>query len=333
MTHLDRRLTTLALALVAAAPAIAVADQLHVPNQHATLQAAVTAASPGDVILLKEGTYAGGDGVATLSAKHDLIVRGLGDVVIDAAGANVGIEIVNSLGVRVEGLRIRNAAVHGIEVVGSRGVLIDECEVRQSGAAGIDVTTSASVVVRECDVRKTGDTCISLDAEASVIAECKVKSANGTGLALLGRGSTAIDNVVLDFKNTGILLAGTGNRAIANDVKTNTQQGMVVEGSDHLIEGNTLRAVIYVKADDSVLRDNEIKGSASGGMVLSASASGNSIVENRVSKATLHGFYIWGDDNTLIGNVTKKSGQYGLQFGSVATGNVRFSNKFDSVAP
>jgi hypothetical protein len=90
----------------AAAPARRL-DEIHVPQDAATLQLAIAAAQPGDTIVLESGSYPGGNVVP--AAKHDLTIRGVDRTAVVLDGAD---KRKNGIVVHADGVSILNMSAH-----------------------------------------------------------------------------------------------------------------------------------------------------------------------------------------------------------------------------
>lgn len=91
--------------------------EIKVPEDHTTIQEAVDAAQPGDLILISPGVYKEGVTVET----EDLVIRGLdrNEVVVDGEFEREnGIKILAD-GVAVENLTVRNNTANGVFWTGS----------------------------------------------------------------------------------------------------------------------------------------------------------------------------------------------------------------------
>jgi plastocyanin len=107
-----------------------------VPGDHPTIQNAVDAADPGDLVLVAPGTYREQVDVTTPS----VTIRGEDrqDVVIDAEFTrNHGINVVGADGVVVENLTVRNAVVNGLFFTGLRGYRASYVTALNNGVYGI----------------------------------------------------------------------------------------------------------------------------------------------------------------------------------------------------
>ncbi len=89
---------------------------LTVPGDHATIQEAIDAAEPGDLVLIGEGTYRGGINVET----ENVVIRGVdrNKVIIDGEFEDENGLRVFSDGVAIENLTVRNNLKNGIFFTG-----------------------------------------------------------------------------------------------------------------------------------------------------------------------------------------------------------------------
>jgi polygalacturonase len=120
---------------------VAAADTIAVPDDHATIQAAVDAAADGDEILVTGGTYPEN---VRIENRKDLTIRGKKDPVLDAEGSGFGVRIVGGEGVQIRGLTILNAGQDGVRVEGSDRVTLRDLTIRNAGGDGIFVSVLLS---------------------------------------------------------------------------------------------------------------------------------------------------------------------------------------------
>ena len=141
-----------------------------VPSEYPTIQAAVDAAHPGDLVRIAPGTYR--EEVVVPAAKRDLVIRGAdrSRVVLDGGRGrrHEGIT-VHASGVAIENLTVReygsdgivftpqaaakepldgwrvtyvtvaNNALHGIDALGARGGLVEHVLASGHGSAGVRI--------------------------------------------------------------------------------------------------------------------------------------------------------------------------------------------------
>jgi hypothetical protein len=142
----------------------------NVPSEYPTIQAAVDAARPGDLIRIAPGTYR--ERVVVPAAKTDIVIRGdeRNRVVLDGGDGHRQLGIsVHASGVAIENLTVRgygsdaiafapprgadkpidgwrvtyvtvaNDGLHGVEATGSRGGLIEHVLASGQGVAGLRI--------------------------------------------------------------------------------------------------------------------------------------------------------------------------------------------------
>jgi plastocyanin len=122
------------------APAGWSGETRNVPDEYPTIQAAVDAAEPGDLILIAPGVYREGVEVGT----PGLVIRGTdrNEVVIDADGHENAIDVFAD-GVAVENLTVRNADLNGIywsRVVGYRASYVTAIDNGDYGIYAFDAS-------------------------------------------------------------------------------------------------------------------------------------------------------------------------------------------------
>ena len=105
----------------------AAAAKLVVPNAFPTIQAAVDAAAPGDVVVIKEGTYAEN---VTIGARQDLTLSAKPGAKLQPAANGVGLLLVDAARIRVLGLEIEGTSDNAIQIQACVDVLIKGCTIR-----------------------------------------------------------------------------------------------------------------------------------------------------------------------------------------------------------
>ena len=127
------------------------AETLSVPKDFPTIQAAVNAAGPGDVVEIASGEYAED---VVVSGKTGLTIRGKGKATLNAdgfAGTALAFSVCSDL--RVEDLRF-TASDRAISLLNCNGVLLADLRIGGVFDRGLSIDTTSRLAVR--DVRIDG---------------------------------------------------------------------------------------------------------------------------------------------------------------------------------
>lgn len=362
----------LALALASATPA-AHAAKLHVPKDFPTIQQAIDAAAPGDVILVAPGTY---PETLTIEAKSGLTLRGkkAKKVIVDGGGAVDPLLQIggSSQDIAIERLTFRNAGASGLEVSLATGVSIRDCRIEEVGATGLLVGLATGVEVRDTILRATGQFGVTSVANGFVLRSCRIEDTGAAAVRLFGSGVAAIDNEMLSAGGAGfeiglgglsaasVLLADNRIEApsgagidvgpgasdcllVGNDIRAAGESGVVVrDGSTGVVvAGNAVRATLgsglTIEADLVVARDNVFKKTAQlsmgAGIEVSASSEDGLLMDNRSKKSLGYGFLMFGTGHTLVSNVATKSAVFDLFDPNPAGENLYLGNIFGTKGP
>jgi hypothetical protein len=181
---------------------------LDVPNDYATIQAAIAASKPGDVILLAEGTYPGG--VVVPDDHPGITIRGVdrNDVVFDGRG-----NLINAIEVEADDVTLENMSAHdfggnGFYWEGVTGYAGRYLTVWNVGLYGIYAIESRDGVFEHSYVSGAADA-------AFYIGECQPCDATLRGLTARlsavgysgtnASGNVVVEDSVFEQNATGIL--------------------------------------------------------------------------------------------------------------------------------
>lgn len=355
--------TRLALAFGLASLAVgATADTLRVPSDFPTIQAAVDAAGPGDVIDVAKGTY---DETVVISGKTELTLRGKAKPTIDGANAGVPLRIEGSQGIEVDGFALADGFEDDVEIVGSSDVIVRRCELDGGALDGISVDDSTNVLIEKNRFTDQGDDGIDFDQDEgpvtdSVISKNRFERVADDAIDLDGSGhlveknrasgcdqgihvndgstgNTIEKNTISNTDGDAIDLEGSDNDVLKNKIARAGSGGIGVYGDGNRVEKNKID-----RADDEAIdvegSDNEIianKGKSSGGNGVEVGeegspgeATGNLFERNKISDSVEHGFLVRDTGNTFRANKAAKSGGFDLLDETVSDGNVYQDNKF-----
>ncbi|MFP3953227.1 MAG: right-handed parallel beta-helix repeat-containing protein [Candidatus Acetothermia bacterium] len=201
-------IAVLALLVFVSASLAASGAEIEVPADYGSIQAAVDAANPGDVILLAEGVYQ----ESVTIAMDNITIKAIGDPANTVIQGTITLESV--VGARFEGLTVTGPG-DGIRVRGNcqggvPALEVVNCSLSGNTGSGIDFSHGAvydGVVIENSQINQNGADGINLSSVGSdVVIEGSEISNNGaitaTGIGIrLGGGVT--DVVIEENEITG----------------------------------------------------------------------------------------------------------------------------------
>jgi parallel beta-helix repeat protein len=279
---------TLTVALVGcAAVGIASAEAAIVVVSN-TIQAAVSKAKPGDIILVPPGTYR--ETVRVL--KDNITILGSEGAIIDASGfangihvgADIfgqgpnGIPICPAVAVKhftLIGLTIQNAVNNGIFLSGVDNYILAHGTYLDNGDYGTYPSCSDNGQINFNYVKGGGDTCIYVgnDVETSVIGN--VASDCTVGVQIVNSDDVIIRDNIVTGNSTGIVaIVDPGNpRTETSDVliarnriENNNRPNTSTEGDLERIPSGA--GILIVGSDNVRIRRNEVTGNNTFGVAI-----------------------------------------------------------------
>jgi hypothetical protein len=256
-----------------------------VPEEYPTIQAAVDAAQPGDLVRIGPGTYR--EQVVVGPAKRDLVLRGTdrNRVVLDGGnGARFDGITVHADGVAVENLTVRgfasdavlftppkgaakqlngwrasyvtvaNNGLHGIDALGARGGTIDHVWASGHGAAGLRIGDC-----RPCDSLVTDS-----------VAERGMAGFEGADSG----GNVVVARSFFRNNRVGVLLLSAGKEEPFHQQDTTIVGNVIADNANQLApghgEGFGVGVLVRGGRRDGLAR-NRITGHPGAGVLLTAS--------------------------------------------------------------
>jgi parallel beta-helix repeat protein len=286
-------------ALLLLAP-LAAADTLHVPQDFATIQAAVDASADGDTIVVHKGTYSE---AVVVTGKTGLLISGSGKPLIDGTGSEDALTLVGCSNVEVRGLRLTGGSVSDLHVTDSQQLELHHCTIGEAAQIAIFIEGSSEVQVHhntlvgagagwpEAGVRAGDSDHVTVEHNTISFFIDGVRFFSDSAPGAGADDSTIGHNVIHDLWHAGIEAYGTGLQIEQNKITDSGEDG------------------IWLDADDATLTHNKVSQVGDTG-ILVFDGEGNVIDHNTVSKAAFHGISssATATGTALIGNKVTSSG-------------------------
>ncbi len=300
---------------------------LQVPEEFPTIQAAVDAASPGDLVLVNRGVYKETVSVTT----HGLTIRGVdrNEVIIDGEFERTnGVEVLFADGVVVENMTAMNHRINGFFWTGVRGYRGSYLTAINNGDYGIYAFDSGDGLFEHS--YGTG----SPDA-AFYIGQCNpcdavISDSIGEYSGLGYSGSNASKNLFLirntfRFNGAGVapnsldgelLPPAVEVSVVGNLVHDNGSNPFPFKTAQYITQGN---GILLAGINDSYVARNRVVNHAMNGIFV------HSNIDKNVWMAA---------DNTVVDNVVEGSGLADLTMaGPSQSGNCFEGNQFETTMP
>jgi hypothetical protein len=286
-----------------------------------SIQAAVTAASPGDTVAVRGGTYY--ENVIIPVGRDGLTLRGAGTrSILDAEDPYATIPLVG-VGITVlsSGVTIRNFTIRNGE---EDGILID--------------ATASGTVLRQLSITGSSSDCISSAGPATQILKSKLRGCGSVGISI-----TAADALVSGVSINGVdsgCLEITGNGAVVeksrcnvsedddcfaivgNDAQISSNRANACDGEGFNVSGDNWRieknrtnatgddgfALTCVTCTTAVATKNYAKSTPDDSSGYSITSNGALIEANRADDITDEGLQVNGNGNTVRRNLVRRIG-------------------------
>ncbi len=332
------------LALLAAGRPAA-AGTILVPQDHATIQAAIAASVNGDIIQIKSGTY---PEAVSLVGKSSVVLVGKGKVVIDPPPGTIGVTVDSCTSCTLENIQVLRGAPNCIYGIDTAGCLIFKCKVQNSTGDGIRLDNCTGFIIQSCRVTNAGNDAISLGVgtanacSSNLLIGNKLVTPVDDGIDINGSGNLVEGNTAIRPLEDGFEIddftVGSGNVFRENKAVKPFFSGFVVTG-----EGNTFQDNKVVKSGDdavfvgagsldNVIQRTAISKAGADGIFGATGADGLVLTDNTVSKAADDGIDVQGDGAAVDGNSVKTCGDNGFEIQGdtgTYTGNKAKASKDD----
>jgi parallel beta-helix repeat protein len=294
------------------------ARTITVPDDYPTIQAAVNAASPSDLIIVRSGTYTEN----VIVNKDHLTMKsesGGNSTIVQASNFNGNVFEVTADNVNIIGFVIRGAATApnfcGIIVKSSWNNITNN--IISNNHWGIDVSSTHNSIAG--NVIQNNVNGISIDyGDFNDVRNNKVFYNNDIGIWLSASRSNKVENNAATNNMEGILLqASDYNAVVGNVVSNNSQDGIRLEHStNNGIINNTatnqrVDGILLIDlSNNSTIVGNNISGNGDFGIDL-ADSSFNEINQNSLSNNKFNMELSGASNNTIVDNSLTK-GNWGI---------------------
>ncbi len=273
------------LAAVAACPgsdrtAPASARKLMVPEDYATIQAALDEARTGDTVFIKAGTY---QEAIDLKSGIKLLGEGMDKVTLQFDESKNVIAVKGCREVSIAGLTAHHVTtVHGNDanagvLVDNSVVVLEHCRIAESAGPGITITDKSNATINSCTISDNGARGIEVRKDSNaVIDACEVVRNKILGIVLIGKGTTATVRScrIAEAKFAGLgFWIGASGTAQENDIQGNEvgievrdfcQNVVLMKNHCHQNrdDGIQVHAAAKVRAEENVCERNGQRGIA-----------------------------------------------------------------------
>jgi parallel beta-helix repeat protein len=337
-----RKRLGLSLAIVCFALSAVRADEARIPIfQPLTITAA------GHYILTRDLAPTSGDAITIMTdnvtldlngrtiqsapASSAIVVGGFHGIVVRNGrlqGGQLGIlgyasSAGTTVGLRVEGVEARGAAVDGIQVTSAGIVEVISCRLTDMGQSGIIINSPAGATFGG---RIVDNVVNNVGSGGIVLQTPRALEVRRNLVTLFGTTSTATTGLVFGGSETG----GGGNIVEGNTVRgSGNNFGIsIAKGADNLVANNVISAVGYsglgISTPGNRIVGNVVSSCGVGGIYLNSGADRNTIERNHLEGNTGDGITILSDYNLVDSNVSEGNGGYGFKV--VGTGNAYRNN-------
>jgi len=293
--------------------------KIKVPADYHTIQKAVEAVMPGDVIDVSPGTYTENVVInkpLTISAPY-------GNSIIHAANSSFPCILVTVDNTTISGLTCQKG-LHGIELWRSCNNIIANNTAKNNGNNGIILNKSNSNRIINNDI-SNNDNYNGIALDSSNNNEIRNNSANNNhydGIAFFASDENIIaNNTVKNNGNGGISIGLSYINRITDNVASNNANSSGIALSDsndnhiynNIANYNHLHGIVVWTSDENIIANNTAKNNGDKGIYLQSS-NNNRITDNDASNTDYyHGIALsQSNDNEICNNIANYNRQCGI---------------------
>ena len=284
-----------------------------VPIDYPTIQEAIDAANPGDVIFIKSGTY---HGSITIDKSISLIGENKEEVILIGSGVGDVIRVVSDE-VVISNLTVENSGMH------KAGIKLDKVE---------------KCYLSNLTIRNNYHGVYLISSNDNRIENNVMLNNSGFGIFLwsFSNNNTVLSNI-LNLNNVGIFVwkFSEFNIIANNTVNLNLDIGIKLHVlsnhnfiSNNIVSNNNAVGIFVMLSDQNMIADNMIESNDLG--ILLTSISTNNIITKNTISNNGGGITLWfsSDHNRLYNNTSSNNGNVGL-FAWASSNNTISINEFN----
>ncbi|MGC9444663.1 MAG: NosD domain-containing protein [Candidatus Methanospirareceae archaeon] len=331
--------TILLTALTFVCVGVASAATTRYVNPGESIQAAVTAADPGDTIIVRDGTYFENVevNVANLTLRSE---HGSAFTTVLAAATTSDVFLVTANSVTITGFTVQNATDSASSASGIQLHSVQHCNISDNNASGnyngIYLYAANNNTLTGNTVSKNSHGIYLRYSSSSNTLTGNIAAHNSRGIYLRNsRTTTLVGNAAHSNSQYGIYLLGTSTTTLlGNTANSNSNYGISLSDSNNnMLTGNTALnngdgIYLYISSNNTLM--NNTANTNIRGIDLYASCN-NSLTDNTVNSNSNCGILLdnSSDNNTLTGN-TASNNHYGIVLDHSNNDNHIYNNYFNN---
>ncbi len=306
-----------------------VPKEIKVPDDYRTIQEAVEAAMPGDVIEVSTGFY--NENVIinkplAVNAPHQ-------DSVIQAADTSLPCMLITVDNTSISGLSCQKGS-YGIWLMKSNNGCISNCSCSNNEDHGIFLVSSENNSLSHNNCSNNEDHGIFLvSSENNSLSHNNCSNNEQCGILLYdSRNNSLSHSTCLNNDRCGIMLDSSGSNSILNSTCSNNEGGIILKSStNNTLTGNTANlneqyhGIALIASNNNGIIDNNASNNFQCGIALFESSNNNAIIRNTASNNE-NGIYLYFSKcNTLRNNL-----MYGNRYNFGVDSYSDFENDIDT---
>jgi hypothetical protein len=319
--------------VIAWLPKLASSRILRVPEQFASITQAMTAAKPGDTILVQSGEYH--ESVTVPTAKSSIRILAEGQVILQGEGRLPSAFVIQGNHIEIQGFTIREYIRSGIQISGVFGCRLIRNTIEETLLGnGIRLLAgSFGNLIRNNRIAKSRMDAVDLRGKNNYFVNNDIVDNRGLGIHLRALGNYVIQNRITHNDKGGIVdrsglnliyknevshngfegiheTSGFGGAAIpANSIAHNERSGIRLDIRDNIILDNSIinngKSGILADGKRNVLQENVIAGNPDSGVKLTSG--GNLALRNDLQGNDPFDIVSLSRRNTFIENACQSS--------------------------